>query len=69
MLRGYFTLSDGLDSVLLTDTAMAFTGYDVFQDPLNDISAMEDAQDRAAMLLAQMITARVAAYFSIASAP
>jgi len=68
-LRAYFALRDAEYNVLLNDTAKAVTGFDVFRDPLNDISAKEDAEKRTAELLAQMITARVAAYFSIASAP
>ena len=68
-LRAIYRLYDASDNLLLTDTAKAVTGFDVFRDPLNDISALEDAEERTAELLAQLITARVAAYFSLASAP
>ena len=67
-LRAYFTLYDATDNPLLQDSAKATTGFDVFRDPLNDISAEEDAQERASRLLAQLIAARLAAYFSLAQA-
>ncbi len=68
-LEATFWLRDGADKVLLADTARAVTGFDVFRDPLNDISALEDAEDRTAQLLARMITSRVAAYFAQTGAP
>lgn len=68
-LLGTFWLRDGNDAVLLQGTQQAITGFDVFRDPLNDLSALEDAERRTAELLARMIAARLAAYFSVAEAP
>ncbi len=63
-LTGYYTLSDQAGTILLSDSARAITGFDVFRDPLNDISAKEDARARSAELLARQIANRLAAYFS-----
>jgi LPS-assembly lipoprotein len=68
-LLATFWLRDPNDEVLFTDTATAVTGFDVFRDPLNDISAFEDAESRTAELLARMIASRIGAYFSVAKAP
>ena len=60
----YYQLSDGAGNVVLTDQSQTVTGYDEFDDPLNDLSANEHAQERGTLQLAEMIKTRVAAFFA-----
>ena len=59
-----YKLVDSADTLVLQDTSQTQTGYDEFDDPLNDISANESAQERSTIQLAEMIKVRLAAYFA-----
>jgi LPS-assembly lipoprotein len=63
-LNAFYSLSDSAGNVVLTDTSQINTGYDEFDDPLNDITANEHAQERAALQMAEMIKTRIAAFFA-----
>ena len=58
---------DSSGKVLLKDSSQTNTGYDEFDDPLNDISANESAQERSTIQIAEMIKTRLAAYFAQAA--
>src|SRR5262245_3375797 len=45
-MNAFYTLNDISDHVVLKDRAVITSGYDQFDDPLNDISAYEDAVRR-----------------------
>jgi LPS-assembly lipoprotein len=59
-----YRLVDSAGNLVLQDSSQTTTGYDEFDDPLNDISADESAQDRSTIQLAELIKVRLAAYFA-----
>lgn len=59
-----YSLRDLSGAVVMTDKAMITTGYDEFDDPLNDISSLEDAQRRGTFQLADQIRTRVAVFLT-----
>ena len=63
-LTAFYQLADGAGNVVLTDQSQTTTGYDEFDDPLNDISANEHAQERGVLQLAELIKTRVAVFFA-----
>jgi len=63
-MNAFYSLRDNSDKVVMTDRSTITTGYDEFDDPLNDITANEHAQERGALQLAELIKTRVAAYFA-----
>lgn len=63
-VTAFYRLVDSAGNLVLQDTSQSQTGYDEFDDPLNDISAAESAQERSTVQLAEMIKLRVAAYFA-----
>ena len=63
-LNAFYSLRDGTDNVVMTDRAMITTGYDEFDDPLNDISAYEDTIRRGTLQLAEQIRTRVAVFMT-----
>lgn len=65
----FYTLKDGSGVPLLTDQSQTTTGYDEFDDPLNDISAFKDAERRGTEQLADMISTRVAVFLIGATPP
>jgi LPS-assembly lipoprotein len=67
-LNAYYSLRDKGDKVVMTDRSTITTGYDEFDDPLNDISAYEDTIRRGTLQLAEQIRTRVAV-FMIAGTP
>lgn len=63
-VTAFYKLVDNSGNVVLEDSSQTLTGYDEFDDPLNDISANESAQERSTIQLAEMIKTRLAAYFA-----
>lgn len=63
-ITAFYRLTDSAGNQVLSDSSQANTGYDEFDDPLNDLTANEHAQERAALQLAEMIKTRVAAFFA-----
>jgi LPS-assembly lipoprotein len=68
-LTAAYTLTDAYGTVLLQDQSEISTGYDEFDDPLNDISAFEDAERRSTLQLAEMIRTRVAVFLTAGTKP
>lgn len=64
-----YTLTDAYGTVLLQDRSHITTGYDEFDDPLNDISALEDAERRGTLQLAEMIRTRIAVFLTTGTTP
>lgn len=62
-LTAFYRLVDNAENLVMQDSSQITTGYDEFDDPLNDISANLHAQERGALQLAEMIKLRLAAYF------
>jgi LPS-assembly lipoprotein len=67
-ITAFYQLFNSGGQLVLSDASQINTGYDEFDDPLNDITANEHAQERGAQQLAEMIKTRVAAYFAQTSA-
>jgi LPS-assembly lipoprotein len=63
-LNAFYSLRDNADKVVLTDRSVITTGYDEFDDPLNDISAYEDTIRRGTLQLAEQIRTRVAVFMT-----
>jgi LPS-assembly lipoprotein len=67
-LNAFYSLRDGTDAVVMTDFSVITTGYDEFDDPLNDISAYEDTIRRGTLQLAEQIRTRVAVFMTAGTA-
>jgi LPS-assembly lipoprotein len=63
-MTAFYKLTDTADKVALQGSSQITTGYDEFDDPLNDITANESAQERSTIQLAELIKTRLAAYFA-----
>ncbi|HWA46804.1 MAG TPA: LPS assembly lipoprotein LptE [Dongiaceae bacterium] len=63
-VTAFYKLVDSSGKPVLEDSSQTITGYDEFDDPLNDISANESAQERSTIQLAELIKVRLAAYFA-----
>ncbi len=64
-VTAYYTLVDNSGNVVMSDNSQTITGYDEFDDPLNDISANESARGRSIDPAGRDDQdARVAAYFA-----
>ena len=63
-LNAYYSLRDNTDKVVMTDRSTITTGYDEFDDPLNDITAYEDTIRRGTLQLAEQIRTRVAVFMT-----
>lgn len=59
-----YQLTDSAGTVILVDYAQTQTGYDEFDDPINDISANDHALERSALQIAEQIKLRLAAFFA-----
>ena len=68
-MNASYVLRDSSGNVVLNDRAVSTTGYDEFDDPLNDISAYEDAVRRNTLQLADQIRTRVAVYLTSGTPP
>ena len=63
-LNAFYSLRDKGDRVVMSDRSVITTGYDEFDDPLNDISAYEDTIRRGTLQLAEQIRTRVAVFMT-----
>jgi LPS-assembly lipoprotein len=63
-LNAYYSLRDNADKVVMSDRSVITTGYDEFDDPLNDISAYRDTIRRGTLQLADEIRTRVAVFMT-----
>jgi LPS-assembly lipoprotein len=63
-MTAFYSLRDNADAVVMNDRAVITTGYDEFDDPLNDISAYEDTIRRGTLQLADQIRTRVAVFMT-----
>ena len=59
-----FVLADTKGHELLKDRSRSILAYTVLQDPYQDLIARNDARDRAARQLAEMIKLRLSSYFA-----
>jgi len=53
----------------MSERSVITTGYDEFDDPLNDISSFEDAERRGTLQLADQIRTRVAVFLTAGTPP
>ena len=63
-MNAFYSLRDNADKVIMTDRSVITTGYDEFDDPLNDIAAYEDTIRRGTLQLAEQIRTRVAVFMT-----
>lgn len=63
-MSAFYALRDTSGKIVMTERAMTTTGYDEFDDPLNDLSALQDAVDRSTLQLADQIHTRVAVFLT-----
>jgi LPS-assembly lipoprotein len=63
-INAFYALRDTADKVVMTDRSVITTGYDEFDDPLNDISAYQDTIRRGTLQLAEQIRTRVAVFLT-----
>jgi LPS-assembly lipoprotein len=63
-INAFYALRDTSDKVVMTDRSVITTGYDEFDDPLNDISAYQDTIRRATLQIAEQIRTRVAVFLT-----
>lgn len=62
-ITAFYELVDNSGNTVLKDSSRTTTGFDEFDDPLNDITAGEHAQERGALQIAELIKTRLAAFF------
>jgi LPS-assembly lipoprotein len=67
-MNAFYSLRDTSGNVVMTDRSVITTGYDEFDDPLNDISAYEDTIRRGTLQLAEQIRTRVAVFLTSGTA-
>ena len=63
-MYAFYALQDTSGNVVMRDRAHITSGYDEFDDPLNDISAQEDTVRRGMLQLAEQIRTRVAVFLT-----
>lgn len=63
-LNAHFLLGDAAGEKLLLEDISAFSAYAVVDDPYIDIVSRNDARERAARQLAELLKFRLSAYFS-----
>jgi LPS-assembly lipoprotein len=63
-LNAFYYLKDSAGNQLMNDRSVITTGYDEFDDPLNDLSAFEDAERRGTLQIADQIRTRVAVFLT-----
>ncbi|HEV8392461.1 MAG TPA: LPS assembly lipoprotein LptE [Dongiaceae bacterium] len=68
-LNAFYNLRDTGGKVVMSDRAVITTGYDEFDDPLNDLSAYEDTLRRGTLQLADQIRSRVAVFLTAGTTP
>jgi len=68
-LNAFYWLKDGAGNIVMSERSVITTGYDEFDDPLNDISSFEDAERRGTLQLADQIRTRVAVFLTAGTPP
>jgi LPS-assembly lipoprotein len=68
-MNAFYSLRDLSGNVVMTDRSVITTGYDEFDDPLNDISSYEDAIRRGTLQIADQIRTRVAVFLTAGTPP
>jgi LPS-assembly lipoprotein len=68
-MYAFYSLRDTSGNVVMTDRAVITTGFDEFDDPLNDLSSFEDAVQRGTLQLAEQIHTRVAVFLTPGTPP
>jgi LPS-assembly lipoprotein len=68
-LNAFYYLKDSAGNQLMNDRSVITTGYDEFDDPLNDISSFEDAERRGTLQIAEQIRTRVAVFLTAGTPP
>jgi LPS-assembly lipoprotein len=68
-MNAFYYLKDTAGNQLMQDRSVITTGYDEFDDPLNDISSFEDAQRRGTLQLADQIRTRIAVFLTAGTPP
>ncbi|WP_374381030.1 LPS assembly lipoprotein LptE [Dongia sp.] len=63
-LKANFALRDLKGNELVKEKTRSVVAYTVLQDPYQDIEARNDARDRTARQLAELIKQRISAYFA-----
>jgi LPS-assembly lipoprotein len=68
-MNAFYNLRDSEGKIVMRDRSVITTGYDEFDDPLNDISAYEDTIRRSTLQLAEQIRTRVAVFLTAGTPP
>jgi len=68
-MNAFYSLKDTAGNQLMNDRSVITTGYDEFDDPLNDLSSFEDAERRATVQIADQIRTRVAVFLTAGTPP
>jgi LPS-assembly lipoprotein len=68
-MNAFYSLRDLSGNVVMTDRSVITTGYDEFDDPLNDISSYEDTIRRSTLQIADQIRTRVAVFLTAGTPP
>jgi hypothetical protein len=68
-MNAFYSLRDSSGNVVMTDRAVITTGFDEFDDPLNDLSSFEDAVQRSTLQIAEQIHTRVAVFLTPGTPP
>jgi len=68
-MNAYYNLTDLSGDIVLSDRSIITSGYDEFDDPLNDISSYEDTIRRGTLQLADQIRTRVAVFLTAGTPP
>ncbi|WP_119302528.1 LPS assembly lipoprotein LptE [Dongia deserti] len=63
-MNAFYSLRDRSGNVVMTERAAITTGYDEFDDPLNDLTAYQDTLRRGTLQLADQIHTRVAVFLT-----
>jgi len=68
-MNAFYSLRDVSGKVVMTDRSVITTGYDEFDDPLNDISSYDDTLRRSTLQIADQIRTRVAVFLTAGTPP
>ncbi|WP_374654109.1 LPS assembly lipoprotein LptE [Dongia sp.] len=64
VLKANFALRDAKGNELVKEKTRSIVAYTVLQDPYTDLEARNDARDRTARQLAELIKLRISSYFA-----
>jgi hypothetical protein len=68
-MNAFYALRDTAGRIVLRERAEIVTGFDEFDDPLNDLSSLNDAVRRTTLQIADQIHTRVAVFLTEGTAP